>query len=50
LEQSPEVGAEFEYEGRYWLYVRSKKRRLGATNHYMDNGVILAPGAYMAKN
>jgi len=51
--QCPIIRTEFEYENqtgqkRYGLYLKAKKRTLGQTDHiYMDNGVILAPGAYL---
>lgn len=51
--QCPIIRTEFEYEDhtgqrRYGLYLKAKKRILGQTDHiYMDNGVILAPGAYL---
>jgi DNA gyrase inhibitor GyrI len=52
--QCPIIWTEFEYEDhtrqkRYGLYLKAKKRILGQTDQiYMDNGVILAPGAYLS--
>ncbi len=51
--QCPEIWTEFEYENplegkRYGLYLSAEQRLLGETDHrYMDNGVILASGAYL---
>jgi hypothetical protein len=51
--QCPEIWTEFEYENplegkRYGLYLSAEQRLLGDTDHkYMDNGVILASGAYL---